>query len=166
MSDDVEYAVVVAMVVGLAMSIAGCTTAVDKTVDNWGACYESSVTVIDAWEARMLRSVPPLCIVELGTYHVSYVDAEEEICTAAKGYDGSYKAAACTDTYYRTIQIRASYPNWKRIRFSAHEWTHALASCMDGDADGLHSRRELWGPAGVLDIALNNLPDGACLEWK
>lgn len=125
-----------------------------------GACVRSFRPTLEAWEAEFGR-VPEEC---------AYLDAELDV---QLGSEAEIPCAPEASTelvvgclHGDVIYLLEGRDDGLLVDTSVHEWTHALARCVDGDPDRYHLRGELWaqyGPETVELQAQASAEIGACL---
>lgn len=134
----------------LAIALAtACLPAADEPAPDAGegianACMRSFPPTLEAWQAQFGR-VPSECAYLDAWYTVQLVDASEIPAAACEPEPG---LVACTSPGERTIYLVRGRDDVALVDSSVHEWVHAIARCVNGDADRGHSRAGLWAPYG------------------
>lgn len=126
------------------------------------ACYRSFAPTLDAWQGALLR-VPEECTLLDQEYTVSQVLSESIPCRPASS---SEVVVGCTVPRTQDIYLLAGRDDLATTDSSVHEWIHALADCVSGDADYDHLRASLWAEYGADTVeaqALGNVTTGECL---
>lgn len=158
----------IASVVTLLFSalMSGCASSspIDAEPRITRACYRSFAPTVDAWD-QVVGRAPLECAYLDKEYTVQLLHQSGDFlaCTPVAS---SWTVAGCTHPPTSTIYMLASDDNVQMTNTSVHEWVHALADCVDGDADPDHLRAELWADYGANTVELQaqaSAEIGACL---
>lgn len=103
-----------------------------------GACARAFVPTLEAWEERYGR-VPDDCAYLDREYPVHEVSAEDMPCEDEPGTI----ITGCSVLGDAIYILETRLPSQKTDT-AAHEWTHLLEACVNGDIDAAHLNPELW----------------------
>lgn len=135
-----------AMLVGCMALMSGCVPVKQEAATRpiTSACVRSFVPTLEAWEARLGR-VPQRC---------AYLDREYDVIVSdaipcGPALPNGLLLVGCTRAQHRAIYVLAGRSPVQQLDTSVHEWVHALAACVTGNADDDHARTELWEGYGA-----------------
>ncbi|HYC44486.1 MAG TPA: hypothetical protein VED01_03280 [Burkholderiales bacterium] len=145
----------------LALLAMACAPAPSDEPAITAACVRSFRPTLAAWESVHGR-VPEDC---------AYLDAELDVQLASEDEipcapEASTELVVGCMVPGDAIYLLEGRDDVQLVDTSVHEWVHALAHCVDGDADRYHLRGELWaqyGPESVELQAQASAEIGECL---
>lgn len=146
----------------LVLAALGCSPAPHERVLD-GAC--AFRPTLEAWE-DVLGRAPDSCIHLDSKYNVQLTSKQSDLpCPAPAANE---VLGGCTNR--DTIYVLSGRPEADMMDSVVHEWLHAIALCVYGDADADHLRAEVWNyydsgdmPASIESHAETSDGVGACL---
>lgn len=132
----------------------GCAAEPDPDPPITRACYRSFAHVLDAWTYAGLPRVSDECADLDVKYTVGLYTRQQDVpCSAESTPNGL--VVGCAMTELQMIYIADLGDDYAAMTdTSIHEWIHALAHCVDGDADPDHLDGDLWQVYGADTVEI------------